>query len=208
MKTSSFPPKLLTTRGDEVSYGGGLQSLIRRTDTNVVPIVGPGIFVDFAYGGFCANGTRGLLAQRSRPIPPTTPTSSPAMAGNAWCAIATCASARSFAIGPLRVSVLRVCDRLGAGDDRIRFTSAMLPPIGFHHRTAERRPGPRSMPVGSSAICRASATTAPMCARLAHRHDTRQHAVVARTKRSLRATRPLWLPSQALEVSAHDQPGQ
>jgi hypothetical protein len=27
-----------------------------------------------------------------------------------------------------RVSVLRVCDRLGAGDDRIRFTSAILPP--------------------------------------------------------------------------------
>jgi hypothetical protein len=27
------------------------------------------------------------------------------------------------------VSVLRVCDRLGAGDDRIRFTSAILPPM-------------------------------------------------------------------------------
>jgi hypothetical protein len=66
------------------------------TDTNVVHLVRPGAaFVDLLTE-VLRNGTRALLARRSRPIPPSTPTSSPMMAGNARCAVATYTSARSF----------------------------------------------------------------------------------------------------------------
>jgi hypothetical protein len=61
----------------------GVQSLI-----NVVPLVRPGAFVDLL--------TEVLHSRRSRPIPRSTPTSSPMIAGNASCAIATCTGARLF----------------------------------------------------------------------------------------------------------------
>jgi hypothetical protein len=53
--------------------------------------------------------------------PPSTPTRSPMMAGNASCAIATCNDYSG--IGPVRVSGaagVRSC----AGDDRIRFITS------------------------------------------------------------------------------------
>ena len=120
-----------------------------------------------------------------------------------------------------RLGVLRVCDRVGAGDDRIRFTSAILPPMSASTIALMKGGLGRGACPSAQARSVEQALRRHLCARGWHMHGTREHAVVART-----ATRPEtarlssgyetiampYLPSMtsrpSTEVSAHDQPSQ
>jgi transposase-like protein len=111
------------------------------TDTNVFPLVQPGTFVD-SLTEILRNGARALLAQ--------------AVETEVAGFLAEHADKRTddgrqrlvrhghlpersimTGIGPVAVRVPRLRDRLGAGDDRIRFTSAILPPYARRSKSLE-----------------------------------------------------------------------
>jgi transposase-like protein len=111
------------------------------TDTNVFPLVQPGTFVD-SLTEVLRNGARTLLAQ--------------AVETEVAGLLAEHADKRAedgrqrlvrhghlpertimTGIGPVAVRVPRVRDRLGAGEDRIRFTSAILPPYARRSKSLE-----------------------------------------------------------------------
>ena len=122
------------------------------TDTNVFPLVQPGTFSD-PLTEVLRDGARALLAQavetevasflaehtekhtpdgRQRLVRHGHLPERPIMTG----------------IGPVGVRVPRVRDRLGSADDRIRFTSAILPPYARRSgwRKPDRAPKPPSKP--------------------------------------------------------------
>jgi transposase-like protein len=111
------------------------------TDTNVFALVRPGTFVD-SLTEVLRNGARALLAQAVE----SEVTGFLADHADKLTADGLRRLVRHghlperrimTGIGPVAVRVPRVRDRLGAGDDRIRFTSAILPPYARRSKSLE-----------------------------------------------------------------------
>jgi len=111
------------------------------TDTNVFPLVQPGTFVD-SLTEVLRNGARALLAQAvetevagflAEHAGKLTDDGRQRLVRHGHL------PERSIltGIGPVAVRVPRVRDRLGAGDDRIRFSSAILPPYARRSKSLE-----------------------------------------------------------------------
>ena len=93
------------------------------TDSNVFQLSQPGTFSD-PLTEVLRSGARALLAPAVAAevagFLTATPTSSPTIDVNGWCATVTCPSAKIMTgIGPVAVRAPRIRDRVGTGEERL-----------------------------------------------------------------------------------------
>jgi putative transposase len=111
------------------------------TETKVFQLSQPGAFAD-PLTEVLRKGARALLTQAVEAevaaLLSAMPTNSPLTAVSGWCATGICPSARSSP-GLVRFAVRcpRVRDRAGEGPERIRFSSAILPPYARRSKSLE-----------------------------------------------------------------------